>query len=225
MWCYDPLQSWHKSVNLDSPRFCIDNHLHRMQCSVSRLTNLSTKHFQSEPSTEIFQVLITSILQFSHLTTMMPSIRTISSLFDAEWIGTTFTLINLLFAASGLIAINGPVLYATDIEFGDQHATRIGVSFWIIVDLSIPSFDHTLMIPSSPAVRRPVPSGLQRAAFIDPMCAFMIRSARALRFNMMKRPSLLHINSNSFDLLSLELPGPLDLLDARLPHSHCKSVG
>lgn len=99
-----------------------------------------------------------------------------------------FTLINLLLAANGLIAMNGPVQYAIDIEFGDQQATRIGVSFWIIVDRNIPNLDHTLIIPSSPAVKRPVPSGLHRAALIDPTCALTIRSARALRFNIMKRP-------------------------------------
>lgn len=74
----------------------------------------------------------------------------------------------LLLAANGLIAINDPVQYAIDIEFDDQHAIRIGLSFWMIVDLSIPSFDHTLIMPSSPAVNKLVPSKLQRAALIGP---------------------------------------------------------
>lgn len=123
------------------------------------------------------------------------------------------------------MAKNGPVQYAIDMELGDHAAARIGVSFWIIVERSIPSFDHILITPSSPAVSRPVPSGLHRAAFIDPTWAFTIRSARALRFSMIYRPSLLQINNESLVLLPLLLPGPAALAAVRVLHSHCKSNG
>lgn len=97
-------------------------------------------------------------------------------------------------------------------------------SFCIIVDRSIPNFDQTLMTPSSPAVSRPVPSGLHRLEFTQPWCAFMIRSTRAFRFNIMNRPSLLLINNESLPLLLL-FDEADDFAVVRELHNHCKSVG
>lgn len=110
------------------------------------------------------------------------------------------------------------------IEFGAQQAIRMAFSFCMIVDRSIPNFDQTLMTPSSPAVSRPVPSGLHRAAFTQPWCAFMMRSTRAFRFNIMNRPSLLPINRESLPL-PLLFDGPDDFAVIRELHSHCRSVG
>lgn len=90
------------------PNFILDNRRLPMQSFAILLTNSSTVHCRCEPSTKNMSYFnLQSKCRQSFL----------------------LTLLSLLFAANGLIARNGPVQYAIDIELGDQQAARIGVSF------------------------------------------------------------------------------------------------
>lgn len=127
------------------------------------------------------------------------------------------TLISLLLAASGLMEMCPPWLKAIDVEVGAQRAQRMASSLCTTVERSMPERDQILMTPSSAAVSKPAPSGLQRPELIAAVCAEMLRSTRALLLSITKRPSLLQMSS-----VSLPLPPPL----LRPPSSsQCRSVG
>lgn len=125
--------------------------------------------------------------------------------------------------------------YAIAVDAGDQHAHRMAPSFWMTVERSMPDRDQTFTTPSSPAVSRPAPSGLQRPVVMAVECAAMFRSTRADLFRIIKRPSLLVISNKSPALDDPELLPPPSfrvadeddpiVLDCRTCVSQCRSVG
>lgn len=92
------------------PKFYIDNHLRQKQYFAFHRTNSNTRHCQYVRATKVKKCISSNL--FKNLIHQI-----------------ILAFISLLFAASGLIAIKEPVQYTIDIEFGDQHAARIGVSF------------------------------------------------------------------------------------------------
>lgn len=87
-------------------------------------------------------------------------------------------------------------------------------SFCTTVERSMPVREKILIMPSSPAVRRPVPSALHRHDVIAPLCAVTLRSTRAPLLRITKRPSADEISKFSL------LRPPLDFAISQL-----KSVG
>lgn len=79
---------------------------------------------------------------------------------------------------------------------------------------SVPYLLHLYCFKGKP-VRRPAPSGLQRAEEMAAAWADTIFSARAFLFRSRKRPSLLEISNESEFLASMDL---------RLKSNQCKSV-
>jgi len=110
---------------------------------------------------------------------------------------------SLLLAAKGLIDMCPPWQNTMEVELGAQRAQWMASSFCTTVDRNIPDRDQILITPSSPAVRRPAPSGLQRPELMAAPWAEMLRSTRALLFRITNLPSLLQISR-----LSLPLPPP-----------------